>query len=69
MVHLDTQKKYTNVLGEIHRSYVVTPDVDRLLGQLYIEGGLTPGDKVRMATEKRRRELMEMRMVKQEEDM
>lgn len=67
-MHLDTHKKYTNVLGEIHRSYVVTPDVDRLLSQLYIEGGLTPGDKVRMAREKRMKEMMEMRMVKQEDD-
>lgn len=33
------------MLGEINKNYVVTPDIDRLLQDLFINGGMTPGDK------------------------
>ena len=33
------------MLGEVHKQYIVTPDIDRLLRELYLNGGATPGDK------------------------
>ncbi|WVO13645.1 hypothetical protein L204_101266 [Cryptococcus depauperatus] len=44
-VHLDAKKKDAIVVGDVHKNYVVTPDIDRLLQDLYIHGGQTPGDK------------------------
>jgi DNA-directed RNA polymerase III subunit RPC4 len=45
LVHLDNKSKAAVVLGEINKNYVVTPDIDRLLQDLFINGGMTPGDK------------------------
>ena len=45
IVHLDSAKKSATVLGEVHKQYTVTPDIDRLLHELYIHGGQTPADK------------------------
>jgi DNA-directed RNA polymerase III subunit RPC4 len=45
LVHLDAPTKSTTVLGEINKHFVVTPDVDRLLQELYSSGGVTPGDR------------------------
>lgn len=44
-MHLDSKAKAAVVLGEINKNYVVTPDIDRLLQDLFINGGHTPGDK------------------------
>ena len=44
-MHVDAVDKSANVLGEVHRQYVVTPDIDRLLGELFMNGGQTPADK------------------------
>ncbi|WVQ79469.1 hypothetical protein IAT38_001568 [Cryptococcus sp. DSM 104549] len=46
LVHLDPKKKAAMVLGEVHKNYVVTPDIDRLLQELYVSGGKTPGDRL-----------------------
>ncbi|KAK4683526.1 DNA-directed RNA polymerase III subunit RPC4, partial [Tremellales sp. Uapishka_1] len=45
LVHVDQPSKAAVVLGEVHKQYVVTPDIDRLLNDLYLNGGITPGDK------------------------
>ena len=45
LVHMDSKAKSAVVLGEVNKNYVVTPDVDRLLQDLFINGGMTPGDK------------------------
>ena len=45
LVHIDKSKKSAVVLGEVHKQYVVTPDADRLLGELSVNGGATPGDR------------------------
>lgn len=45
LVHMDAPHKAAAVLGEVNKHFVVTPDVDRLLQELYISGGVTPGDK------------------------
>ncbi|WOO79831.1 DNA-directed RNA polymerase III subunit RPC4 [Vanrija pseudolonga] len=45
LVHVDTKAKSANVLGEIHKQYTVTPDIDRLLEELFLNGGETPGDR------------------------
>ncbi|TXT06156.1 hypothetical protein VHUM_03629 [Vanrija humicola] len=47
LVHVDTKAKSANVLGEIHKQYTVTPDIDRLLEELFLNGGETPGDRER----------------------
>lgn len=44
-MHVDTKAKSANVLGEIHKQYTVTPDIDRLLEELFLNGGETPGDR------------------------
>lgn len=44
-MHLDNKAKAAVVLGEVNKNYVVTPDIDRLLQDLFINGGQTPGDK------------------------
>ncbi|WWC93125.1 uncharacterized protein L201_008092 [Kwoniella dendrophila CBS 6074] len=44
LVHLDLKEKNVHVLGEVHKNYIVTPDIDRLLEDLYINGGQTPGE-------------------------
>lgn len=44
-MYLDTSTKSAVVLGEAHKQYVVTPDIDHLLHELYLNGGATPGDK------------------------
>lgn len=49
LVHVDQKNKALAVAGEVHKSYVVTPDVDRLLDELFINGGETPGDKEKRA--------------------
>lgn len=68
IVHLDSAEKQTNVLGEVHRSYVVTPDIDRLLGELFIAGGQTPGDKLKVRREMEMKIKMERGLVKMERD-
>jgi DNA-directed RNA polymerase III subunit RPC4 len=45
LVHLDSTKKEAAVLGEVHKQYVVTPDVDRLLAELFENGGKTHMEK------------------------
>lgn len=45
LVHLDAKQKSAIVLGDVHKNYVVTPDIDRLLQDLYSNGGQTPGDR------------------------
>lgn len=45
LVHLDAKQKSAVVLGDVHKNYVVTPDIDRLLQDLYSNGGQTPGDR------------------------
>lgn len=47
LVHLDTPKKAINVLGEVNKHYVITPDVDRLLKELWLNDGETHGEKQR----------------------
>lgn len=49
LVHVDQKSKTLAVAGEVHKSYVVTPDVDRLLDELFINGGETPGDREKRA--------------------
>jgi DNA-directed RNA polymerase III subunit RPC4 len=44
---MDQPNKAAVVLGEVHKNYLVTPDIDRLLEELYINGGKTPGDRER----------------------
>jgi len=51
IVHLGGKDKAATVLGEIHKQYVVTPDIDRLLDELFKNGGKTPDD---LAEERRR---------------
>ncbi|WWC73393.1 uncharacterized protein I206_107360 [Kwoniella pini CBS 10737] len=58
LVHLEPKKKTAQVLGEIHKNYLVTPDIDRLLEELYINGGQTPGE---VETERRKRLMKESR--------
>ncbi|KIR60245.1 DNA-directed RNA polymerase III subunit RPC4 [Cryptococcus bacillisporus CA1873] len=45
LVHLEAKQKSAIVLGDVHKNYVVTPDIDLLLQDLYSNGGQTPGDK------------------------
>lgn len=45
LVHVDPPAKTLTSLGEVHRLYKVTPDIDRLLRELYINGGKTPWEK------------------------
>lgn len=33
------------MLGEIHKSYILTPDVDRLLHELHLNGGKVLGEE------------------------
>lgn len=44
IVHLDQPTKTASVLGEVHKTYVITPDIDRLLGELSMNGGVIPGE-------------------------
>jgi len=61
-MHLDPLLKHANVLGDIHKGYVVTPDIDRLLGELFVNGGLTPGDRAKMKKERMEAERGMMKM-------
>jgi DNA-directed RNA polymerase III subunit RPC4 len=63
---MDAKAKSTTVLGEIHKGYVVTPDIDRLLEELFINGGETPGDRERAQAVIDRRVKMERGLVKME---
>jgi DNA-directed RNA polymerase III subunit RPC4 len=47
LVHLDTPNKSANVLGEVNKHYVLTPDIDRLLKELWLNDGETPADKAK----------------------
>ncbi|WVF68825.1 hypothetical protein IAT40_003598 [Kwoniella sp. CBS 6097] len=60
LVHLDGKSKSAQILGEVHKNYVVTPDIDRLLQELYINGGKTPGE---LETERRRRIILEKGLI------
>lgn len=44
VVHLDPAKRRAAVLGEVHKSYVMLPDINRLLGELRELGGVVPGE-------------------------
>lgn len=66
LVHVDNKGKGVTVLGEVHKQYVVTPDLDRLLEELFINGGETPGDRERVAAERERRLRAERGLVKME---
>lgn len=66
LVHVDQKKHATTVLGEVHKSYTVMPDVERLLDELFINGGQTPGDRERAARIEERRAKMERGLVKME---
>ncbi|KAJ9122096.1 hypothetical protein QFC24_004323 [Naganishia onofrii] len=46
LVHLDKPTRQARVLGEVHKSYILTPDVDRLLHELQLNGGKVPGEEV-----------------------
>ncbi|KAJ9120628.1 hypothetical protein QFC22_002557 [Naganishia vaughanmartiniae] len=46
LVHLDKPSRQARVLGEVHKSYILTPDVDRLLHELQLNGGKVPGEEV-----------------------
>lgn len=45
LVHLHKPARQARVLGEIHKSYILTPDVDRLLHELHLNGGKVPGEE------------------------
>lgn len=45
LVHLYQPGRQARVLGEIHKSYILTPDVDRLLHELHLNGGKVPGEE------------------------
>lgn len=45
LLHVDPAAKALTSLGEVHRLYKVTPDIDRLLRELYLNGGKTPWEK------------------------
>ncbi|KLT40377.1 hypothetical protein CC85DRAFT_297518 [Cutaneotrichosporon oleaginosum] len=66
LVHVDSKKHSTTVLGEVHKSYTVMPDVERLLDQLFLNGGETPGDRERAAQREARRLAAERGLVKME---
>lgn len=44
VVHLDRTSRTAALLGEVHKSYVVTPDIDRLLDELRVHDGVVPGE-------------------------
>lgn len=66
LVHVDSKAKAATVLGEVHKGYVVTPDLDRLLEELFINGGETPGDRERAQAAAERRVKVEKGLVKME---
>lgn len=66
LVHLDQKRHATTVLGEVHKGYVVMPDIERLLEDLWLNGGETPGDRERAARIEERRIKMERGLVKME---
>ncbi|BEI88178.1 uncharacterized protein CcaverHIS019_0108960 [Cutaneotrichosporon cavernicola] len=66
LVHVDGKKHSTTVLGEVHKSYTAMPDVDRLLDQLFLNGGETPGDRERAARKEANRQARERGLVKME---
>jgi hypothetical protein len=45
LVHLSPVHRRAGVLGEVHKSYVMVPDVDRLLNELTMHGGVVPGEE------------------------
>jgi DNA-directed RNA polymerase III subunit RPC4 len=45
LVHLSPVQRRAGVLGEVHKSYVMVPDVDRLLNELTMHGGVVPGEE------------------------
>jgi len=66
LVHLDTAGKSAVVLGEVHKQYIVSPDIDILLRDLYLNGGATPGDKEAEARKVAEEVKVERRLVKME---
>lgn len=44
VVHLDKPSRTAALLGEVHKTYVVTPDIDRLLDELRVHDGVVPGE-------------------------
>jgi DNA-directed RNA polymerase III subunit RPC4 len=66
LVHVDAKKHSTTVLGEVHKSYTVMPDVERLLDQLFLNGGETPGDRERAARREAHRQALDRGLVKME---
>lgn len=45
LVHHNKESRTAAVMGEVNKSYIVTPDVDRLLHELHLNGGIVPGDE------------------------
>ena len=43
-MHLDPKAKSLKVIGDINKHFTVQPDIDRLLHQLWLNDGVTPGD-------------------------
>lgn len=66
LVNVDGKKHSTTVLGEVHKSYTAMPDVERLLDQLFVNGGETPGDRERAARMAAKRAAVERGLVKME---
>jgi DNA-directed RNA polymerase III subunit RPC4 len=45
LVHIDKHKKNATVLGEVNKSFVMTPDIDNLLDRLRLSDGTIPGEE------------------------
>ena len=56
------------MLGHVYKQYTVTPDIDRLLGELFINGGQTPADKEAEKARASGKVRMERGLVKMEVD-
>jgi len=51
LVHMDRNKRNATVLGEVNKSFVMTPDIDRLLDELRLHDGVIPGEEVQVKSE------------------
>lgn len=51
LVHMDRNKRNATVLGEVNKSFVMTPDIDRLLDELRMHDGVIPGEEVQVKSE------------------
>jgi DNA-directed RNA polymerase III subunit RPC4 len=48
---MDRNKRNATVLGEVNKSFVMTPDIDRLLDELRLHDGVIPGEEVQVKSE------------------